>query len=127
MDILEASIFGDGRSPDFQANKEHNLNLLNELRSRLNTAEKGGGAASVERHRKREKLLPRERIERILDEGSPFLELSALAADDLYEKEGPVPSAGVVTGIGRVHGVECMFVANDATVKGGTYFPMTVK
>jgi 3-methylcrotonyl-CoA carboxylase beta subunit len=127
MDILEASIFGDGRSPDFQANKEHNLNLLNELRTRLNTAEKGGGAASVERHRKREKLLPRERIERILDEGSPFLELSALAADDLYEKEGPVPSAGVVTGIGRVHGVECMFVANDATVKGGTYFPMTVK
>ncbi|MCF8060113.1 MAG: methylcrotonoyl-CoA carboxylase [Bacteriovoracaceae bacterium] len=125
MDILEAAI--DGRSPDFQANKEHNLNLLNELRTRLNNVEMGGGEASVLRHRKREKLLPRERIERILDEGSPFLELSALAADDLYESEGPVPSAGIVTGIGRVHGVECMFVANDATVKGGTYFPMTVK
>lgn len=125
MDILGSQT--DGRSEDFQANKEHNLALLGQLKERLARVEKAGGEASVERHRKRGKLLPRERIERILDEGSPFLELSALAADELYEKEGPVPSAGVVTGIGRVHGVECMFVANDATVKGGTYFPMTVK
>lgn len=125
MDILGSQI--DGRSEDFQANKEHNLSLLGGLKERLARVEKAGGEASVERHRKRGKLLARERIERILDEGSPFLELSALAADELYEKEGPVPSAGVVTGIGRVHGVECMFVANDATVKGGTYFPMTVK
>lgn len=125
MDVLDARI--DGRSPDFEANKEHNLGLLNELKEKLSRVQLGGGEASVERHRKRGKLLPRERIEKIIDEGSAFLELSALAADELYEKEGPVPSAGVVTGIGRVHGVECMFVANDATVKGGTYFPMTVK
>ena len=75
--------------------------------------------------RKRKKLLPRERIEKILDEGSPFLELSPLAAFDLYREE--VPSAAIICGIGRVHGVECMLIANDATVKGGTYFPMTVK
>ena len=81
----------------------------------------------MERHHGRGKLLPRERIARILDPGSPFLECSALAANGIYESEGAVPSAGVVTGIGRVHGKECLFVANDATVKGGTYFPLTVK
>ncbi len=125
MNILSTQI--DAQSASFKQNKEHNLGLLADLRERLETIKKAGGEKSVERHRSREKMLPRERIEMILDEGSPFLELSALAANDLYEKEGPVPSAGVVTGIGRVHGVECMFVANDATVKGGTYFPMTVK
>ncbi len=125
MNILSTQI--ESQSEGFKKNKEHNLNLLNDLKERLERVKKAGGEKSVERHRSREKMLPRERIEMILDEGSPFLELSALAADDLYEKEGPVPSAGMVTGIGRVHGVECMFVANDATVKGGTYFPMTVK
>lgn len=89
--------------------------------------QEGGGKKAVDRHHARGKLLPRERIDRILDPGSPFLELSALAAWEMYENEGGVPSAGIVTGIGRVHGRECMFVANDATVKGGTYFPMTVK
>lgn len=128
MDVLSSQFTGSEKgSATFVANKEHNLSLLGELKSRLQKVEKGGGEKSVERHHKRGKLLPRERIEKILDDGSPFLELSALAADDLYEAEGGVPSAGVVTGIGRVHGVECMFVANDATVKGGTYFPMTVK
>lgn len=125
MDSIKSKI--DTKSSDFQSNLEFNQQIVNDLNERLNRVRQGGGEKSVARHRSREKLLPRERIERILDEGSPFLELSALAADDLYEKEGPVPSAGVITGIGRVHGVECMFVANDATVKGGTYFPMTVK
>src|SRR6202012_5700932 len=86
-----------------------------------------GGAKAVERHSARGKLLPRERIARILDSGSPFVEISALAAYVMYEKEGGVPSSGIVTGIGRVHGRECLFVANDATVKGGTYFPLTAK
>jgi len=125
MDTLVSAI--DTRSQLFIDNKEHHLGLLENLKGRLNEVKAGGGEKSVERHRSRAKLLPRERIERILDEGSPFIELSALAANDLYEKEGGVPSAGVVTGVGKVHGVECMFVANDATVKGGTYFPMTVK
>jgi 3-methylcrotonyl-CoA carboxylase beta subunit len=125
MDTLVSSAEVGGAQ--FLANKEHNLSLLSGLKERLERVSKAGGEASVERHHKRGKLLPRERVERLLDEGSPFLELSSLAADELYEKEGPVPSAGIVTGIGRVHGVECMIVANDATVKGGTYFPMTVK
>ncbi len=125
MDILATSV--DAQGAQFKDNKEHNLSLLGGLRERLERVKKAGGESSVERHHKRGKLLPRERIERLLDEGSPFLELSALAADELYEKEGPVPSAGIVTGIGRIHGVECMIVANDATVKGGSYFPMTVK
>jgi len=108
-------------------NASYHQSLAKELAERLDKVKEGGGAKAVERHHSRGKLLPRERITRILDEGSPFLELSALAANGMYEVEGDVPSAGVVTGIGRVHGHECMFVANDATVKGGTYFPLTVK
>jgi 3-methylcrotonyl-CoA carboxylase beta subunit len=95
------------------------------LISRLNEIKKGGEVSSVKRHHDRGKFLPRERIERILDEGSAFIELSSLAAYQVYDDV--VPAAGVVTGIGRVHGVLCMFVANDATVKGGTYYPLTVK
>jgi 3-methylcrotonyl-CoA carboxylase beta subunit len=125
MDILATQI--DKKSDQYQQNYAHHIALASDLSTRLERVKLGGGESSVTRHRKRKKLLARERIEKILDTGSAFIELSALAADDLYEKEGPVPSAGVVTGIGRVHGVECMFVANDATVKGGTYFPMTVK
>jgi 3-methylcrotonyl-CoA carboxylase beta subunit len=113
-------------SKAFKKNLSFHESLRSELLEKLEKAKLGGGESSVERHRKRGKTLPRERIESILDDGSPFLELSSLAANDLYP-EGEVPSAGVVTGIGRVHGVECLFVANDATVKGGTYFPMTVK
>lgn len=125
MDSLESKV--DVHSSEFKNNYEFNLNLSKELKSKIDHAKNGGGEKSVSRHRSRDKYLPRERIDMILDEGSPFLELSALAANGLYENEGEVPSAGIVTGIGRVHGVECMFVANDATVKGGTYFPMTVK
>jgi 3-methylcrotonyl-CoA carboxylase beta subunit len=114
-------------SASFKDNAAFHLQLLAELKQRLAHVQEGGGKKAVERHRSRGKLLPRERIMRILDAGSPFLELSALAAWDMYRQEGDVPSAGIVTGIGRVHGRECMLVANDATVKGGTYFPMTVK
>ena len=124
MDTLTSKV--DVNSTAFKENKEFHYALRTELYDRLDHVKKGGGDKAVDRHHKREKLLPRERIERILDEGSPFVELSSLAAWDLYDGID-VPSAGVVTGVGRVHGVECMFVANDATVKGGTYFPMTVK
>jgi acetyl-CoA carboxylase carboxyltransferase component len=112
-------------SEEAKARREHNRSLVETLRSRLNDVRQGGGDRAVERHRARSKLLPRERIERIIDPGTAFLELSALAANDLYE--GGAPSAGIVTGIGVVHGRECLFVANDATVKGGSYYPMTVK
>jgi len=111
----------------FKENEKHHRALAAELSARITAVEAGGGAEAQKRHQSRGKLPPRERIERILDAGSPFLELSALAAWGMYVAEGGVPSAGVVAGIGRVHGRECMLVANDATVKGGTYFPMTVK
>ncbi len=123
MDVLDSSV--DNQSEDFKTNKQYHLGLTETLRSRINEVKLGGGEVSVEKHRNRKKFLARERIEKIIDEGSPFLELSSLAGFDVYEEH--VPSAGVVTGIGRVHGIECMFVANDATVKGGTYFPLTVK
>jgi 3-methylcrotonyl-CoA carboxylase beta subunit len=115
----------DVHSKDFQANSEYHRSLLAELKNKLEKVRAGGGEDAVKKHRSRKKLLPRERIEKILDPGSPFLELSTLAADGVYDED--VPGAGIVTGIGLVHGVECLFVANDATVKGGTYFPLTVK
>jgi 3-methylcrotonyl-CoA carboxylase beta subunit len=123
MDVLGTQV--DRSSESFQINKDFHEGLRNELRENLSHVKQGGGESSVERHYSRGKLLPRERVEKILDEGSPFLELSSLAAKEMYGMD--IPSAGIVCGIGRVHGVECMFVANDATVKGGTYFPMTVK
>jgi len=113
------------RSPEFLANREHHLRSIAQLKELLQQARLGGGADAVSRHHKRGKLLPRERIDRLLDPGSPFLELSPLAAHGLYG--GDAPSAGIVTGVGMVSGREVMLVANDATVKGGTYFPMTVK
>lgn len=115
----------DHKSKEFQINSEFNRGLVNELKKKIEKVYEGGGVDAVKKHRSRKKLLPRERIEKILDEGSPFLELSTLAADEVYQED--VPGAGMVTGIGLVHGVECLFVANDATVKGGTYFPLTVK
>jgi 3-methylcrotonyl-CoA carboxylase beta subunit/propionyl-CoA carboxylase len=115
----------DPADPIFHANRERMQQLVAELRERLSRARDGGGAKYVERHREQGKLPVRERIERLLDPGSPFLELSPLAATDMYD--GDAPAAGLVTGIGRVSGREVMIVANDATVKGGTYFPMTVK
>ena len=109
----------------WSSNVEANQGLLDTLTERLSVARAGGGGKYEERQRSRGKALPRERIEAILDPGSAFLELSPLAAHGLYD--GRAHSAGVVTGIGRVHGRECLFVANDATVKGGSYYPMTVK
>lgn len=115
----------DVTSADFLENCEFHLNLKAELENRVNKVSQGGSERAVLKHRERGKFLARERIEKIMDDGSAFLELSTLAADQVYEED--VPSAGIVTGIGKVCGVECMFVANDATVKGGTYFPLTVK
>jgi 3-methylcrotonyl-CoA carboxylase beta subunit/propionyl-CoA carboxylase len=123
MDILESHI--DTRSELFRTNAERMTALVAELRERTTGARQGGGPKYVERHRAQGKLPVRERIERLLDDGSPFLELSPLAAYGLYENEAP--AAGVVTGIGRVSGREVLIVANDATVKGGTYYPLTVK
>ena len=113
------------KSPEFQANFKHNEDLVNQLRKRQKTAASERTSRVIQRQRDRGKLLVRERVEAILDDNSPFLELSTLAAWDMYG--GEAPSAGIVTGIGRVSGLECMIIANDPTVKGGTYFPETVK
>jgi 3-methylcrotonyl-CoA carboxylase beta subunit len=115
----------DLESPDARARAAHNRALAEELRTRVATAALGGPAASRERHSARGKLLPRERVERLLDPGAPFLEIGQLVANGLYDDE--VPGAGMIAGIGRVSGRQCMIVANDATVKGGTYYPLTVK
>jgi acetyl-CoA carboxylase carboxyltransferase component len=123
MDPLESHI--DTESEQYRENQERMSALVAELRDRTAVARQGGGPRYVERHREQGKVPVRERIDRLLDEGSPFLELSALAAWGLYDNEAP--AAGVVTGIGRVSGREVVVVANDATVKGGTYYPMTVK
>jgi 3-methylcrotonyl-CoA carboxylase beta subunit len=115
----------DPAAPDFGANRERMQALAAELRDRTAEAARGGGDAAVEKHRSRGKLLARERVDRLLDPESAFLELNALAANGLYD--GDAPAAGMVTGIGLVEGRECVVVANDATVKGGTYYPLTVK
>ncbi|MGI6244898.1 MAG: carboxyl transferase domain-containing protein [Pseudochelatococcus sp.] len=118
------------RGADFQANSDAMQALVDDLRRRLAEVALGGGAAAREKHVARGKLLPRERVELLLDPGTPFLEISALAAFNVYkEKDGgdSAPSAGVIAGIGRIAGRECVIVCNDATVKGGTYFPLTVK
>ena len=108
-----------------QANREAMLNLVDDLRTRLEGVKKGGGEAAVKRHKERGKMFVRERIDAVIDPETPFLEMSALAANGMYD--GEAPGAGIVTGIGMIHGHQTMIVANDATVKGGTYFPITVK
>src|ERR1700752_1833809 len=123
METLSTSI--DTSSLEFKQNSEYHKKLANELKERLARVPEGGGEKYRKRQEEQGKLFVRERIERLLDPGSPFLELSALAATDLYDNEGP--GAGIVTGIGRVSNREAMVVANDAPVKGGSYFPMTVK
>ena len=117
--------FVDTKSEAFEKNTEAFLRLVDELRKHSAEARRGGGEKAQRRHRERGKLPVRERIERLLDPGTAFLELSSLAAYGMYD--GRVPAAGIVTGVGRVSGREVMVVANDATVKGGTYYPMTVK
>jgi len=120
---VDSKIAIDGE--EFRARAAHNRALAEKLRADVATAALGGTEKSRERHASRGKLLPRERVERLLDPGSPFLEIGQLAACDMYKSE--VPGAGMIAGIGRVAGRQCMIVANDATVKGGTYYPMTVK
>jgi 3-methylcrotonyl-CoA carboxylase beta subunit len=115
----------DPAGDDYGRNRDGNEALAAELREKLALARLGGPARSRERHVARGKLLPRDRVDTLLDPGAPFLELSPLAADGLYD--GDAPAAGIITGVGRVSGRECVIVANDATVKGGTYYPMTVK
>ena len=112
-------------SPEAQARAAHNRALAQELRARVAAAALGGDERSRERHVARGKLLPRERVEQLLDPGSPFLEIGQLAASGVYDED--IPGAGLITGIGMVSGRQCMIVCNDATVKGGTYYPMTVK
>ena len=123
MDRLETHV--DSSSALFQSNAQRMHRLVTQLRERTAAVRLGGGPKYLERHRSQGKLPARERIDTLLDEGSPFLELSPLAAWELYDNEAP--AAGVITGIGRVSGREVLIVANDATVKGGTYFPITVK
>src|SRR4051812_19799947 len=122
MALLQSRI---ERGGDFDRRDTRMRELVDELRGRTALVAGGGGEQAVERHRSRGKLLARERIDRLVDPGTAFLELNALAAWDVYD--GQAPSAGIVTGIGVVEGRECVIVANDATVKGGSYFPLTVK
>ncbi|MDX1433301.1 MAG: carboxyl transferase domain-containing protein [Gammaproteobacteria bacterium] len=123
MPILETNV--DARSDAFRANAERMGGLVSDLRARVETISRGGGEAAMQRHVARGKLPVRERVRLLLDPGAPFLELSQLAAFEVYDDV--VPAAGIVTGIGRVAGRECVIIANDATVKGGTYYPITVK
>ncbi|WP_291297569.1 carboxyl transferase domain-containing protein [Elioraea sp.] len=123
MSRLPSSV--DTRSDAFRRNAAANAASLAELEARVAEAAQGGNEASRARHVSRGKLLPRERVEALLDPGTPFLELSPLAAFGMYG--GEVPAAGMITGVGRVAGRECVIVANDATVKGGSYYPLTVK
>src|SRR4249919_403811 len=126
MPVLRSRL--DPDAPETRANHDAMCALVADLRARQDVVAgrgAGGDEASIERHRERGKLPVRERIERLLDPGSAFLELSPLAATGLYDDEAP--GAGIVTGIGRIEGTTCVVVANDATVKGGTYYPLTVR
>src|SRR5436190_7528977 len=123
MAVLSSQVARE--SDEFARRHELMEGLVAELRERTAQIARGGGDKATERHRSRGKLTARERIDRLLDPDPAFLELSALAAWEMYD--GQAPSAGIVTGIGVVEGQECVLVANDATVKGGSYFPVTVK
>src|SRR5512146_458858 len=123
MTILPTAV--DTAAPDFRANTERMRALTAELRERRAAAAAGGPARARERHVARGKLLPRDRVMNLIDPGSPFLEVSPLAANAMYDDA--IHGAGLITGIGRVEGRECMVVCNDSTIKGGTYYPMTVK
>ncbi|MGB9081141.1 MAG: carboxyl transferase domain-containing protein [Desulfuromonadaceae bacterium] len=123
MTILKSSV--RPQADEFRANSELMTSLVADLREKVQRIKQGGGEKACTKHTERGKLLPRERIRQLLDVGSPFLEFSQLAAWGMYGAD--IPAAGIITGIGRVSGVECVIVTNDATVKGGTYFPLTVK
>jgi 3-methylcrotonyl-CoA carboxylase beta subunit len=123
MPLIKTRI--DRNSDDFDKNRATNVALARDLRALDEGIVRGGSMRAREKHLGRGKLLPRDRVKVLLDPDSPFLEIGRQAAHDVYDDE--VPAAGIITGIGRVHGVDCMVVANDATVKGGTYYPLTVK
>jgi 3-methylcrotonyl-CoA carboxylase beta subunit len=123
MPAIESRL--DTRSADFKTNSQAMAALVDDLRVHCAKAADGGGKTARDRHTSRGKLLPRDRIDQLLDPGTAFLELSPMAAHEMYDNEAPC--AGIITGIGRVSGVECLIVCNDATVKGGTYYPVTVK
>ena len=123
MAIIKSQI--DTSSDQYKQNREHMTALVAELNDRLGMVRMGGGPDAIAKHRARRKMLARERIEALVDPGTAFLEFSALAAWDMYR--GDAPAAGIITGIGVVSGQECVIVANDATVKGGTYYPITVR
>jgi 3-methylcrotonyl-CoA carboxylase beta subunit len=123
MEVLQSEL--DISSARFKESSEVLKALTLEWRTRFETVKKGGGEKAIARHKEKKKLTARERIEKLIDPGTPFLEFSSLAAWEMYDNEAP--GAGVVTGMGRVQGKETIIVANDATVKGGTYYPMTVK
>lgn len=123
MTVIKSAI--NTKSDAFSVNHDHMVEQVDDLKSVIETIKQGGGEKAAARHQSRGKLLPRDRINALLDPGSPFLEIGQLAAHEVYDDY--VPCAGVVAGIGRVNGQECMIVANDATVKGGTYYPLTVK
>eukprot|EP01036_Dinobryon_divergens_P040316 gene40316-53287_t len=123
MSTLETQL--NARSADFQANAAAMRAVVDDLRAQVAKSTFGGGEAARAKHTKRGKLLPRDRVQMLLDPGTPFLEVAPLAALNMYNNDAP--SSGVIVGIGRVSGVDCMIVCNDATVKGGTYYPMTVK
>jgi 3-methylcrotonyl-CoA carboxylase beta subunit len=125
MSVTPLRSSADTASEAFKRNHAANAALAAELRDKLEVAARGGSDRARDRHVSRGKLLPRDRVEVLTDPGSPFLELSPLAADGMYD--GDAPAAGIITGVGRIEGRECVIVANDATVKGGTYYPVTVK
>ena len=123
MEVLESNI--DSSSKEYKKNYKNYENLVKDLKEKISVALKGGGEEKIKLHKSRNKMLARERIEALLDPDTPFMEFNPLAAYDMYK--GKAPCAGIVTGIGIIHGREVVIVANDATVTGGTYFPMTVK
>jgi 3-methylcrotonyl-CoA carboxylase beta subunit len=128
MPVLQTYL--NARSADFLANAAAMRAVVEDLQARIARAQLGGGEAARAKHVARNKLLPRDRVQMLLDPGTPFLEIAPLAALGMYpDKDGSdsAPAAGVIAGIGRVSGVDCMIVCNDATVKGGTYYPLTVK
>src|SRR5690348_15494880 len=120
MPVLRSQV--SPQSAEFKANAAHHQKLADQLQKNLETAAQGGGAETRQKHQSRGKLLARDRVAKLLDPGTSFLELSPLAAWEHYE--GAAPGAGLVTGVGVMHGREVMIIANDATVKGGTYFPL---
>ncbi len=123
MTVLQTQL--NPRSADFVANVSAMQQVVDDLRLHLERVAQGGGEAARAKHTARGKLLPRDRVQMLLDPGTPFLEVAPLAALNMYNNDAPC--AGVIAGIGRVNGVDCMIVCNDATVKGGTYYPLTVK